>query len=159
MDLADGLQQYGFLAMVALAVGGLLLAVLFPYFSGAKQTEKRVKAITTDARAPVKQGLRARLLSEDPKDARRKQVQESLTQVEERERQRRRKLTLRVLMMQAGIETSPRRFYIISLAVGAVIGLGIVVVGVPWYAAIIAGIAGSLGLPRWFLKYLRRRRQ
>jgi tight adherence protein B len=159
MDLADGLQQYGFLAMVALAVGGLLLAVLFPYFSGAKQTEKRVKAITTDARAPVKQGLRARLLSEDPKDARRKQVQESLTQVEERERQRRRKLTLRVLMMQAGIETSPRLFYIISLAVGAVIGLGIVVVGVPWYAAIIAGIAGSLGLPRWFLKYLRRRRQ
>ena len=42
MELADGLQQYGFLGMVALAVGGLLLAVLFPFFSGARQAQKRV---------------------------------------------------------------------------------------------------------------------
>ena len=59
--------------MVALAVGGLLLVVLFPYFSGAKQAEKRVKAVVSDGKSPVKQGLRARLMAEDPKDARRKQ--------------------------------------------------------------------------------------
>jgi Flp pilus assembly protein TadB len=58
MELPEGLQQMGFLALVALAVGGLLLAVLFPYFSGAKQTEKRVKSITADAKAPARQGFR-----------------------------------------------------------------------------------------------------
>jgi tight adherence protein B len=159
MELPEGLQQYGFLAMVAFAVGGLLLAILFPYFSGAKQTEKRVKAATGDVRASAKPGLRARLLAEDPKDARRKQLQESLSQLEARERQRRQKLTLRVLLTQAGLETSPRVFYMFSIIVGAVIGLATFVVGVPWYVALIAGLAGCLGLPRWALKYLRRRRQ
>lgn len=158
MDLAEGMQQFGFLAMVALAAGGLLFAMLFPYFSGAKQTEKRVKALTGD-KVPVKQGLRARLMTEDPKDARRKQLQESLNQLGERERQRRQKVTLRVMLMQAGLEISPRLFYVFSLVLGLIIGFGVLVAGVPWYVAIIAGLAGFLGLPRWVLKYLRRRRQ
>jgi tight adherence protein B len=159
MEFSDSLQQYGFLAMVALAVGGLLFAFLYPHFSGAKQTEKRVKALTTEGRILPKQTLRSRLMAEDPKDARRKQLQESLTQLEERERQRRRKLTLRVMLSQAGLEASPRVFYMFSVILGLIIGIGVMIAGVPWYVAIIAGIAGFLGLPRWLLKFLRKRRQ
>ncbi len=159
MEAGSELQQYGFLAMVALAAGGLLLALLYPYFSGARQAQKRVKAVTTDERLPPRPGLRARLMGDDPKDARRKQVQESLIQLEERERQRRNKLTLRVLLMQAGLETSPRVFYMFSLILGAFIGVASLVAGVPWYVAIVAGIVGFLGLPRWLLKYIRQRRQ
>ncbi|MFZ5672009.1 MAG: type II secretion system F family protein [Pseudomonadota bacterium] len=159
MELSEGLQQYGFLVLVALAVGGLLLALLFPHFSGAKQTEKRVKAVTADGRMPAKQGLRARLMSEDPKDARRKQLQESLNQLEERERQRRQKMTLRVLLSQAGLDVAPRLFYLFSLIIGAVIGLAVLIAGVPWYVSLLGGIAGALGLPRWILKFLVRRRQ
>lgn len=157
--MADGLQQFGFLALVALAVGGALLAILFPYFSGAKQTEKRVKAVTADVKAPVRQGLRARLMAEDPKDSRRKQLQETLNQLEERERQRRQKLTLRVLLTQAGLETSPRLFHVFSLIVGTLVGFGTFIAGVPWYVAAVAAIAGMLGVPRWILKFLVRRRQ
>lgn len=159
MDLIDGLRQFGFLALVALAVGGLLLAVLFPYFSGAKQTEKRVKAVASDSRAPAKQGLRSRLMSEDPKDARRKQLQESLNQLGENERQRRQKITLRLLLSQAGLDMAPRLFYLFSLIVGAIIGIATLIAGVPWYVSLIAGLAGALGLPRWVLKFLVRRRQ
>lgn len=159
MEVADGLRQYGFLALVAFAVGGLLLAVLFPYFSGAKQAEKRVKALVSDEKSHAKVGLRARLMAEDPKDARRKQLQESLNQLELRERQRRQKLTLRVLMMQAGLEISPRSFHLFSFVLGLFIGFVVLVTGVPWYMAIVAGLAGFLGLPRWILKLLRRRRQ
>lgn len=159
MELADGIRQFGFLAMVALAVGGLFLAILFPYFSGAKQTEKRVKAVASDGKVQPKQGLRARLMSEDPKDSRRKQLQETLNQLEERERQRRRKLTLRVLLEQAGLDIAPRLFYIISFIIGAAIGLATLVAGMPWYVAAMAGIAAALGLPRWVLKFLLRRRQ
>ncbi|TMJ39624.1 MAG: type II secretion system F family protein [Alphaproteobacteria bacterium] len=126
--------------MVALAVGGLLLTVLYPYFSGAKKAEKRVKAVVSDGKAPVKPGLRARLMAEDPKDARRKQIQESLHQ-------------------QAGLGISPRTFYLFAFMLGLFIGLGVLVTGVPWYVAIVAAIAGFFGLPRWILKFLRRRRQ
>jgi tight adherence protein B len=155
----DDLRQWAFLAMVALAVGAVLMAVLYPYFSGAKRTEKRVKAVMSDGKGPAKQGLRARLMAEDPKDVRRKQLQESLNQVEERERQRRRKMTTRVLLSQAGLEISPRIFYLFALMLGLVIGLGVFISGVPWYVAIVAAIAGFFGLPRWILKFLRRRRQ
>ena len=159
MELAEGLQQFGFLALVALAAGGLLLAILFPYFSGAKQAEKRVKAFASDGKAQPRQGLRARLLSEDPKDSRRKQLQETLNQLEERERQRRKKLTLRVLLEQAGLEIAPRLFYVFSFIVGLLIGFAALVAGVPWYVAAVAGIAGALGLPRWVLKFMVNRRQ
>jgi tight adherence protein B len=159
MELPDGLQQYGFLALIAFAVGGLLFAILYPYFSGAKQTEKRMKVVTGEEKAVARPGLRARLLAEDPKDARRKQIQESLGQVEERERQRKQRLTLRVLLIQAGLEISPRLFYTLSAVVGAVIGFACLLVGVAWYVALVAAFAGSLGLPRWALKYLRGRRQ
>jgi tight adherence protein B len=155
----DSFRQWGFLAMVALAVGGVLLAVLYPYFAGTKQAEKRVKSVMSDGKSPVKQGLRARLMAEDPKDVRRKQLQESLNQVEERERQRRRKVTTRILLSQAGLEISPRIFYLFALMLGVVIGFGVFIAGVPWYVAVVAGIAGFFGLPRWILKFLRRRRQ
>ena len=155
----DSFRQWGFLAMVALAVGGVLLAVLYPYFAGTKQAEKRVKSVMSDGKSPVKQGLRARLMAEDPKDVRRKQLQESLNQVEERERQRRRKVTTRILLSQAGLEISPRIFYLFALMLGVVIGFGVFIAGVPWYVAVVAGIAGFFGLPRWILKFLRKRRQ
>jgi tight adherence protein B len=155
----DSFRQWGFLAMVALAVGGVLLAVLYPYFAGTKQAEKRVKSVMSDGKSPVKQGLRARLMAEDPKDVRRKQLQESLNQVEERERQRRRKVTTRILLSQAGLEISPRIFYLFALMLGIVIGFGVFIAGVPWYVAVVAGIAGFFGLPRWILKFLRKRRQ
>jgi len=159
MEFADGMQQYGFLAMVGLAVGGLLFAVLFPYFAGTKQSEKRVKALATEGKIQPKQTLRARLMAEDPKDARRKQLQESLNQLEQRERQRRQKMTLRVMISQAGLEVTPRIFYVFSIVLGLIIGLVVTIAGVPWYVAIVAAIAGFFGVPRWLLKFLRKRRQ
>jgi tight adherence protein B len=159
MNISDALQQYGLLALIAFAVGGLLLAILYPYFSGAKQTERRVKAVTGEEKMSAKPGFRARLLSEDPKDIRRKQIQESLGQVEERERQRKQRVTLRVQMMQAGLEISSRAFYAASSVVGLIIGLACFIAGVPWYVALVAAFAGFLGVPRWVLKYLCKRRQ
>ncbi|MGE3831088.1 MAG: type II secretion system F family protein, partial [Parvibaculaceae bacterium] len=104
-------------------------------------------------------GLRARLLAEDPKDNRRKQLQESLNQIEEQEKQRKKRLTLRVLIAQSGLDLSPRMFYLFSIIFGLVLGAGIFIAGLPWYIAVIGGIAAALGLPRWVLNFLRKRRQ
>jgi tight adherence protein B len=153
------LEQIAFIFMIAVAVGGVMFAIMFPFMSD-NANKKRVKAIAETGKTQAKPaGFRARLLAEDPKDSRRKQLQESLSQIEEQEKQRKKRLTLRVLIMQAGLEMSPRLFYLFSIGLGLVLAGGIFIVGVPWYIAVIGGFAGALGLPRWILNFLRKRRQ
>jgi tight adherence protein B len=153
------LAQIAFMFMIAIAVGGIIFVGLAPFLSDGAN-KKRVKAIADTGKSQTKAGgLRARLLAEDPKDNRRKQLQESLAQIEEQEKQRKKRLTLRVLIEQAGLEISPRMFYLFSILLGIILGLGIFIVGVPWYIAVVGGIAGTLGLPRWVLSFLRKRRQ
>jgi tight adherence protein B len=158
MNISDSLAQYAFLLLIALSAGGLALAILFPYLSGSAEAARRARVVTGKASAE-KVGLRARLLAEDPKDNRRKQLQESLRQIEEREKQRKRRVTLRVLISQAGLDITPRLFYLLSFAVGTLIAGATLILGVPWYISIVAFLAAALGLPRWGLRYLRKRRQ
>jgi tight adherence protein B len=153
------LAQIAFIFMIAIAVGGVIFVGLAPFLSDGAN-KKRVKAIAETGKSQTKAGgLRARLLAEDPKDNRRKQLQESLAQIEEQEKQRKKRLTLRVLIEQAGLEISPRLFYLFSILLGIILGFGIFIAGVPWYIAVVGGIAGTLGLPRWVLNFLRKRRQ
>ena len=96
MLFGQDISQIAFVFMVAVAVGGLALAVLYPMFVGATAST-RIQSVTSAIKAPARQSLRSRLM-EDPKDLRRKQIQESLNQVGERERQRKKRLTLRTLI-------------------------------------------------------------
>jgi len=155
----DNLPQIAFIFMVAVAVGGILIAILFPYISASGDARRRVRSVMASEKGPAKQGLRARLLTEDPKDTRRKQLQESLNAIEEREKQRKRRVTMRVMLMQAGLETTPRVFYLMSAGFGLVIAIATIFAGVPWYVSALAGLVGALGFPRWILRYLRKRRQ
>jgi len=155
----ENLPQLAFLFMVAVAVGGTLLALFYPYIVGSGTADKRLRAVAENEKMPAKQGLRARLLSEDPKDSRRKQLQESLKQIEEREKQRKRRMTLRVMLQQAGLDTTPRTFYALSIGIGLALAFATYMVGVPWYVSVIGGAVGAFGPPRWVLGFLRKRRQ
>jgi tight adherence protein B len=160
MFFGEDLSQYAFMFMVAVAAGGMLIAILYPYFSGSAATSKRIKSVTDGPiRGAQKMSMRQKLLSEDPKDTRRKQLQESLDQVENSEKQRKKRLSLRLMIQQAGLETTPRAFWIFSIVLGAAIALAVLIAGLPFYVAGIAALVGALGIPRWFLKFLRRRRQ
>ena len=86
------LSQIAFVFMVAIAVGGMALAIFFPLFAGAAAS-KRIQAVTSSTKMPARQTLRSRLM-EDKKDTRRKQIQDSLNQLNEREKQRKKKLNL-----------------------------------------------------------------
>jgi tight adherence protein B len=158
MFFGEDLKQIAFIFMVAVAVGGIALAVFFPYFSGAADSAKRVKAIADGSKSVQKQSLRSKLMAEDPKESRRRQLQESLKQLEETEKQRKKRVTLRIMLQQAGIEMVPRVFYMISAGVGCAIAFGVMLTGVQWYAGVVAGIVGAFGLPRWVVNFLRRRR-
>jgi tight adherence protein B len=159
MLFGDQLPQIAFLAMIAIFVSGVIIAIFYPYFSGSAETSKRVKAIATNTKQAPRQGLRQRLMSEDPKDSRRRQLQESLKQIEEREKQRKKRLTLRVMITQAGLDITPQMFWIMSAVAGVVLGLGTMIGGLPWFIAPVAAAVGMFGLPRWTLGYLRKRRQ
>lgn len=162
MELSEDVIQIAFVAFIAIAVGAVALALLYPYFTGEARASKRVSNIAAKSAGKSGDkkmgGLRARL-QEDSKDNRRKQVQESLKQLEEREKQRKKRITLRVLMLQAGLDLSPRNFYVVSLFVGIGAAIATWIAGAPPAVAAVAGVVGALGLPRWVLSYLRRRRQ
>jgi tight adherence protein B len=157
MFFGQDISQIAFVFMVAVAVGGLALAIFFPLFANAVAS-KRIQAVTSSTKMPARQSLRSRLM-EDPKDTRRKQIQDSLNQLGEREKQRKKKLNLRTLIAQTGIDLSIRTFWMFSLILGAVMAIVPFIFALPWYVSVGAGLVGFLGLPRWFIKFLRNRRQ
>ena len=157
MFFGQDISQIAFVFMVAVAVGGMALAVFFPLLVNALAS-KRIQAVTSSTKMPAKQTLRSRLM-EDPKDTRRKQIQDSLNQVGEREKQRKKKLNLRTLIAQTGIDLSIKMFWMLSLVLGLVMAIVPFIFGLPWYVSVGAGVVGFLGLPRWFIKFLRNRRQ
>ena len=103
-------------------------------------------------------GFRARF-AEDSKDVRRKQIQESLNQVADREKKRKKRMTLATRIKQAGLETSTRTFWMISLGLGVFLAFMSFAFGAPLYVVGAAAFVGLLGLPRWVLNFLRKRRQ
>ena len=104
-------------------------------------------------------GFRARF-AEDTKDVRRKQIQESLNQVADREKQRKRRVTLAMSLKQAGLDITVRNFWMMSAGFGLFAGVfGQRLLAHRFYLAGALAFVGALGLPRWFVGFLRKRRQ
>ncbi len=158
MELSDEIVQLAFIAFVALAVGGAALALLYPYFTGSAAASKRLNAVAGSSKGKTMGGLRA-MMQQDAKDGRRRQIQDSLKELEEREKKRKKKVNLRSQLLQAGLEISVRNFWIASAVVGGIFAGATWFAGAPLVVAPVAGFVGALGLPRWFLSMLRKRRQ
>jgi tight adherence protein B len=149
-----------FLAVVALATlsaGGLAYAFLY----GRIQTENRIQQ-----RLGLVQGentgdttLKARANIDAAK--RRKTVSDTLKELDEKQKARAKRSSAPPLMLrmeQAGLTWSRNTFWMISGVLGLVICLVTWLLGVPFYAAAAFGIAGLLGLPRWYVNFKRKRR-
>jgi len=149
------LLQYGMAALLALAIAGMVFALAYPYLSGDKTGEKRIQNVTdTKARRT------ARAAPVDNTAQRRKQVADTLKDLEQRQKQSE-KLTLRMRLQRAGLDITPKTFWIASAVSGVVTAI-VVALTVP--AANLVAIAGSavvgfLGLPRWFVGFMMKRRQ
>lgn len=154
MNIDPALQQFALLAFIGLAVGAILIVALYPLFA-PRQGHTRLRAISAKNSSRSRQVNQARIAAAGKED-RRRQVQQSLRQIEERESRRK---TLRSLISQAGLSLSPAKFWLISSALGLVATLLAHLGGLPWYLSVLSGFVGLFGLPRWFLGYLRKRRQ
>lgn len=149
------LMLIAIVVLATLSAGGLAYALLFDRIEKENTTARRIGAIQGTGRIDA-----PREAITDPAK-RRKSIQDTLKEVEERERAKAKHgksppLTLRI--QQAGLHWSRRTFILISLAVGLVCFVVPWFLGTPIYVAAGIGLAGLLGLPRWAVNFLRRRR-
>jgi tight adherence protein B len=159
MNLDSNLQQLIILAMVALAVGGFVLAVFLPVLSQGR-SETRLKNVVESKKAASRNGQPAAgRTSEVSRENRRKQVQQSLKLTAAREKGRKKRVTLRMLIAQSGADISLWTFWLYSAVLGAVITAVAYLASFPWYLCALCGFVGFLGLPRWVLGNRRKRRQ
>ena len=150
-------QTIQMLAVVlgGLAVAGVAYTLAYPYLSGEKQAEKRLKSVTESKTSRVARATQATETAN-----RRKAVSDTLKEIEERQAATE-KVSLRLRLQRAGLELSARGFWIISVVCGAAVGLAIFIgmPNLPPVASAAAAFIGTFGLPRWFVGKLTKRRQ
>jgi tight adherence protein B len=142
------MQQLIVAGLATLAVGGLGIVFLEPLLSGAARGEKRQAALTEP---------RARRRQIEEIGTRKKQIAETLKELESRKENKR--LTLDQRFEQAGLAWTKKTFVLFSIACAVGLGLLIVLVTRQPILTLGAVFVGGLGFPRWFLSRKAKKRQ
>jgi tight adherence protein B len=136
--------------LAAVAAGCIAYVFLYPLLSGQARAEKRQKAF-------VRSSLERRVDRVVAGVNRREQVAQSLKDIEARGKARN-KVSLEQRIAQAGLRWTRNRFMIVSALAGAVLALLLFLITGNAVVTWLSLFAGSLGLPRWILAYLKKRR-
>jgi tight adherence protein B len=132
------------------AVGGVAWVFVYPILSGEKKAEARMANVAKSE--PVVRTSRGASKS------RRDVVESSLKEFEERHKKNK-SVPLSTRIKQSGLLWSKRQFFIVSGGVGAVLALLGLFASGSLLVALALGFAGALGLPRWLLSFLKKRRE
>jgi tight adherence protein B len=136
--------------LAALAVGGVAYVFVYPILSGERKAEKRV--------ANVARAEPAARVARGQQRSRRDVVESTLKEFDERHKKTR-SPPLSVRIAQAGLNWSKQKFLIVSVIIGCVMFIGGILGNAGLLPAIGLGFAGALGLPRWLLSFLKKRRE
>lgn len=149
-------------ALIAAALGSLAFAALvfvlaYPYLSGERQKDARFRGVTES-----RTGRMARTAANEVAASRRKAVVDTLKELEERQRAAE-KVTLRLRLQRAGLNITPKVYWLLSVLCGLTATLLVNMTLPPsasrQFVAIAAGLVGTFGLPRWIVAKLTTRRQ
>jgi tight adherence protein B len=132
------------------AVGGLAWVFIYPSLSGeTKALQRRATVARSEPVArQVDRGQRSR----------REQVEGSLKEVEARNRKES-KVALPIRIAQAGLDWSPKKFMIVSGALGLFAAGATTIMGGGLLVALGLAFAAGFGLPRWVLGFMKKRRE
>ncbi|TPN89515.1 type II secretion system F family protein [Mesorhizobium sp. CU2] len=148
-----------FVVLAGFSAGAVAYAFLFNRIDNEKQAGKRLQTVkTAETDRSVVKATRDRA-AEAVK--RRKNVQDSLKQLDEKQKntdRNMRKPPLKVQIRQAGMQVSIERFYIYSAVCGIVLTFLLYFVKAPLWVLPGALLVGGLGVPRWFVSFRRKRR-
>ena len=144
------MQTIAMFFLASVAFGGVAWVFLYPILSGERKAEQRM--------ANVAKAEPAARVTRGHQKSRRDIIETTLKEFDERHKKSKR-VSLAVRLAQAGLFWSKRQFFLLSAGIGVVMFLlGLFTGGgIPVAAAL--GFAGALGLPRWLLSYLKKRRE
>ena len=153
--LEPELIEMGALLLGCLAIGAIVYTLLFPYISGAKQTEKRLQTVTEGRAKRTQRAVQAEQSSKN-----RLTVTQKLKELEQRQKARK-KVTLRLRLERAGFDILPQTFWIASAILGLACGAAAYfsMPTLPLAVPLAAAFVGTFGLPRWILFRLTKRRR
>jgi tight adherence protein B len=137
--------------LAVLAAGGLFYAIVYPYISGQAKAEKRQSALTSRSRV-IKTADRSVDVAN-----RRRQITESLKELEQKSTTKR-KTSIEDRLLQAGLTWTKSQFLMISAASGLILGLLVFFMSQNLLYAVPCMAIGALGLPNWFVNFMRKRR-
>ncbi len=144
------MQAIALFFLASVAVGGVAWVFLYPILSGERKAEQRMASVAKAE--PVARTARSNQKS------RRDIIESTLKELEERHKKSKR-VPLSVRIAQAGLFWSKRQFFIISAGIGVAMFLLGLFTGGGLIVGAALGFAGALGLPRWLLSYLKKRRE
>lgn len=144
------IQALALAFLAATAIGGLAWVFIYPSLSGERKAEAR--------RATIARPEPAARQAEKSQRSRREQVEGSLKELDAR-RRKEKSVALSIRIAQAGLTWTTQKFWIIS-GILAAVGFAIAfVVGGGLPGAVVMAFATGLGLPRWLLSFLKKRRE
>jgi tight adherence protein B len=145
------MQSLALFGMVATAIGGIAYVFIYPLLSGERQAEQRLASATRAEPAARKTGR-------VQQKSRREQVEETLKELDVKANKPKR-LPLQMRIAQSGLSWSKNKFLMISAALGLFGFLAVFIMAGALLPALGAGFAAAFGLPRWMLKFLKKRRE
>jgi tight adherence protein B len=144
------IQALALAFLAATAIGGIAWVFIYPFLSGEKKAESRRASV-------AKAEPTARNVDKNQR-SRREQVETSLKDIETR-RQKEKRVPLSSRLMQAGLDWSTQKFMVVSAILAVVAFGGAMLLGASLLAGGGLAFAAGLGLPRWGLSYLKKRRE
>ena len=133
------------------AVGGVAWVFIYPLLSGERKAENRRASVATPEPAAKRQ-------NEKTQRSRREQVENTLKDLEARHHKES-KVSLSMRISRAGLDWSIQKFMVMSAVLAAVFFAGAMVAGGGLLGAAGLAFAAGLGLPRWLLGFLKKRRE
>lgn len=144
------MQTLALFFLATVAVGGLAWVFVYPILSGERKAEKRKESVSRAEPAERR--------SRGAQKSRREQVEESLKELDLRQRKGKRP-ALSTRISQAGLTWSNRKFFTIAAFMGMFVFLAVLATGLGILPALGFGFASGFGMPFWLLSYLKKRRE
>ncbi|WHO73341.1 type II secretion system F family protein [Rhizobium sp. BT03] len=144
--------------LAAVAAAAVAYALMYSRIEADKKSASRIDRVKSAESDRVKVKAARDRVQEMSK--RRKSVQDNLKDLEKRQHEKTKKtLSMKSRLEQAGLAVTVGRFYLISAVFACVLLLMAFIIGMSPMVMIGIAVVAGLGLPRWIVGFLIKRRQ